>query len=1101
MFQKIKLILFIGLIFQSIQLLNAQNFSKFGRYKTNHFGTEDFAVAPQFLTGIQGKDGNLYFGNKSSIVSYNGVKWEKLTTNFSGLNLSQKIKGNILESKTGKLFLSSTKNVFVGRYNNLGYINYSDSGKVQYNPIYQTFEHKKEFGNIWNIFENDKQQVIFIAENSILSVDAKTKKVKEISKPKILNGLICQQACELSESILLIYRSPKNKKLSVNILLNKNNFEIKQITIPPFVEFVNLIGSIKHNNSWLVADIRGTIYKVFEVGGNLIWSLYQPEDFKVLTTLEINSFQTNGKHILVGTKRNGLLVFNDNGKLLRSFSESDELVDLYVHTFFFDHEYNIWLCLDNGIQVIETSNPVSVCQKKEGIQSTIERINISKKRKLLATHNELTIYKEDTVPGYFNYIKKCAESTYDIGNFKTSKGNKYFIISDQGIHVFDVESFQEENSNLRTIAFRLIQNPINKDEVFFTCEEGLGKVYRDKSDKWVSKIVYKTKEIASTFSLSTTSNLVFFEIRNKGICVYNPLTLKSYIITPPKKYLTSNLYTSNFQGEIIVGLEDAIGVLDLKKRTLIPILGIKNFMSKGRKQQIHRLCNINNSILWTMITPGSEGTKNDFEFGWIEKKNNAWSWNTKQVYGLKGAGIVFDVSKDQDQNYWIGTNNGLYFINEASLKKAPKTFEVVVDEVIVNDKTFLYRIDQSNLPFSELDYNNNSFKLIFHCNSFIDRGKMEYRYKLKGYIDNWSDWSKENVLNFSKISEGTYTIQIQGRNYYGETSSIYEHKITILPPWYRTIWAYLFYIIAFIALVYAIVQLALLRVKQQNQKLEETVQERTKEIAEQNKQLEHQKEEIEEKTKDILDSIQYAKRIQTTILPSKTRLKELFKEHFVLYLPKDIVSGDFYWAREINGTKIFAAVDCTGHGVPGSLVSIVGNNGLLRAVNEFKLVKPNEILDRLREIVIEAFKVDGQGDVKDGMDIALCAIDETENKLYYAGANNECVIIRNGEIIELKADKQPIGQFIEPKPFTLNEFDLEIGDCIYVYTDGYVDQFGGEKGKKFKSRPFKEMLVGLNQYDMERQLTEIHNTFNNWVQGHEQIDDVCVFGVKYSGKA
>ena len=245
-----------------------------------------------------------------------------------------------------------------------------------------------------------------------------------------------------------------------------------------------------------------------------------------------------------------------------------------------------------------------------------------------------------------------------------------------------------------------------------------------------------------------------------------------------------------------------------------------------------------------------------------------------------------------------------------------------------------------------------------------------------------------------------------------------------------------------------------------------------------------------------LDSIKYAKRIQDTILPSPTHLKGMFKDHFVLFLPKDIVSGDFYWADKFGDECLFAAVDCTGHGVPGALVSIVGNNGITRATNEFQLTEPASVLDKLREIVVQSFKTDGNADVKDGMDIGLVSINHETMKLKYAGANNECVIIRQGAIIQLSPDKQPIGQFINEKPFTQKEFDLEPGDSIYLFSDGYVDQFGGEKGKKFKSRPFRNFLAEINEDDMETQYQKVHDAFMDWKGEHEQIDDVCVFGVR-----
>jgi serine phosphatase RsbU (regulator of sigma subunit) len=396
-----------------------------------------------------------------------------------------------------------------------------------------------------------------------------------------------------------------------------------------------------------------------------------------------------------------------------------------------------------------------------------------------------------------------------------------------------------------------------------------------------------------------------------------------------------------------------------------------------------------------------------------------------------------------------------------------------------------------------LNYSQNTFKLTFHANSYSNIAPTTYSYKLEGFSDEWSQWSNLNFANFEKIPEGKYTFLVKARSAYGIESEVLKIDLIVNPPWYRTIFAYVVYFIGLIFIIYFVVHLSTQRVKKQNQKLEETVQERTKEIAEQNHQLEQQKEEIVEKTKDILDSIHYAKRIQTTILPNKTRLSEMFNQHFVFYRPKDIVSGDFYWARELNDLMVFSAVDCTGHGVPGALVSIVGNNGLIRAVNEFKLTEPKDILDKLREIVVDAFQTDGNTDVKDGMDIALCTIDKKSGVLKFAGANNECLIIRNGEVIELKPDKQPIGQFIDAKPFNQHEFQLEDGDCVYMTTDGYVDQFGGERMKKFKSKPFKALLTSIYQLDMQLQYKEIQQSFDAWKGDLDQVDDVCVFAVRY----
>jgi serine phosphatase RsbU (regulator of sigma subunit) len=271
------------------------------------------------------------------------------------------------------------------------------------------------------------------------------------------------------------------------------------------------------------------------------------------------------------------------------------------------------------------------------------------------------------------------------------------------------------------------------------------------------------------------------------------------------------------------------------------------------------------------------------------------------------------------------------------------------------------------------------------------------------------------------------------------------------------------------------------------------IQEQKQEVEQQKEVVEAAHYELEEKNQEIIDSITYAKRIQSAILPPVKLVKEYLKESFILYKPKDVVAGDFYWMEHEDGKVIFAAADCTGHGVPGAMVSVICNNALNRSVREYGLTKPGEILTKTREIVIQEFEK-SEEDVKDGMDIALCSLEG--NKLQYAGAHNPLWVIRKAKIIETKANKQPIGKFDNPEPYTTHSFDLQKGDSIYIFSDGYVDQFGGEKGKKFKAKAFRELLLSIQGKEMEMQKTIIDEAFETWKGSLEQIDDVCVIGVR-----
>ena len=275
-----------------------------------------------------------------------------------------------------------------------------------------------------------------------------------------------------------------------------------------------------------------------------------------------------------------------------------------------------------------------------------------------------------------------------------------------------------------------------------------------------------------------------------------------------------------------------------------------------------------------------------------------------------------------------------------------------------------------------------------------------------------------------------------------------------------------------------------------NTNLENKVRNRTIEI-------ERHRDMLSEKNREILDSINYAKRLQNAIMPTTEKIQEHLSQSFILFEPKDIVSGDFYWMDIRGDEMLIAAVDCTGHGVPGAMVSVVGSNNLNRCVKEFGLKYPAEILDKLTDLVIETFKTKAD-DVRDGMDIALCSINLKSKKLTYAGAHNPLWILRKNhdEITEIKANKQPVGMYEFRKPFVNHEVKLEEGDIVYLFSDGYADQFGGPRGKKLKHKTMKSMIVESRNENMQRQCETLRQKFFEWKGDVDQIDDVCIIGIR-----
>lgn len=252
-----------------------------------------------------------------------------------------------------------------------------------------------------------------------------------------------------------------------------------------------------------------------------------------------------------------------------------------------------------------------------------------------------------------------------------------------------------------------------------------------------------------------------------------------------------------------------------------------------------------------------------------------------------------------------------------------------------------------------------------------------------------------------------------------------------------------------------------------------------------------------EQNKDITDSIYYAQRIQQSILQSQEQLYQLNEKSFLLYKPKDIVSGDYYWFYEDEMYKYFAAIDCTGHGVPGAMMSMVANSMFKEVFINRKITSPSEILKALDEELEKSINRNNDVIFNDGMDVSLIQINKKTNELVFSGALRPILIVRNNDIIELKGSRYPIGFYsgIE-KTFSEITFQLKKQDCIYLFTDGYIDQFGGEKNKKLNKSNFKDLLLTINDMDMNEQEAFLEYAFNNWKQDNYQTDDVLVIGLK-----
>jgi len=393
----------------------------------------------------------------------------------------------------------------------------------------------------------------------------------------------------------------------------------------------------------------------------------------------------------------------------------------------------------------------------------------------------------------------------------------------------------------------------------------------------------------------------------------------------------------------------------------------------------------------------------------------------------------------------------------------------------------------SDKKYIELSYKDNFISFEFVALDYIFPEKNKYSFTMDGLDNNWSPPSTRRYVSYTNLPGGDYIFRIKASNSDGvwNNEGVAVH-IKVIPPWWKTNAFYAFCVIFSIAFIFGFIRFRTASIEKEKKILEQKVAERTAELA--------------QKNKDITSSIQYAKRIQDAILPTKEQIHKHFPDSFVLFKPKDIVSGDFYWFGEKMGRKIAACVDCTGHGVPGAFMSMIGTNLLNQIILENGITEPAAILSALNQGVRTALKQGIQSEIEttDGMDIALCSIDMNAKEVQFSSALRHLIIISNGKIEKVDGNKFPIGgaQLDTERIFTNHLKFLKKGDILYMFSDGYADQFGGEKGKKFMIKRLHTLLLSIYLFSMPEQKTLLEKELENWKGNHSQVDDVLVIGIR-----
>ncbi len=445
---------------------------------------------------------------------------------------------------------------------------------------------------------------------------------------------------------------------------------------------------------------------------------------------------------------------------------------------------------------------------------------------------------------------------------------------------------------------------------------------------------------------------------------------------------------------------------------------------------------------------------------------------------------ITDLYLDPEGNTWVvNEDQYLYKINAAKVDQYKPGFQLILKSV--HDNKGSYALDE--LLF---DYLDRSLVFNFSAPFYLKDHSTSYQYFVEGMSAGWSAWDDSPALSFPVLPVGRFTLHVRARNILGQSTSLKSYPIVIKPPWWLS---WMFIVLVGLILILIVIQIIRMRVKKlqrDKQILEQKVLERTAEI-------QRQKDEIAEQKKEIMDSIYYARRIQKAVLPDDHLVNKNLPEHFVLYLPRDIVSGDFYWIAEKEDLTIFAAADCTGHGVPGAFMSMLGMSYLKEIVNKGKRLSSARILDKLRNHVKTTLSQSTKGGQQDGMDISLCILTKDRKSLQYSGAFHPLYLIRNGNLSEYKPDLMPIGIYIrKEKPFKSHNIRTAKGDCYYLFSDGYADQFGGENRKKFLARSFKKLLLSIHNKPMQEQREILFETLKQWMDGYEQVDDILVIGFR-----
>lgn len=795
-------------------------------------------------------------------------------------------------------------------------------------------------------------------------------------------------------------------------------------------------------------DSRGTIWTSnpdwYGLGGGI--SRFEGDKFTPFTKkngLQDDKIQCIAEdmegNILIGTNENGLLVFKGEQFLIFSEQNFQEnrpgLINGQVYAILESTDGKIWFGTDGGISIY---NPAD---------NTFE--NHTPTNSML--HNRIRFLCEDVQ-------KNVWIGTDGGGIFRYLRASRRFV------QEYDLNNFFLDQVN--TVRYMISDS---KGRVWIGSNKCLGWADVRQSTKGYFTQGDGISGNTITAIFADSHGNIWQGAQGKGMAILS-VAGKKFSLLDTLKGITPKSFVEDKSGNIWVGTESE---------------GIY-LLSPSRK--VIRHLTVRDGLLENTINFLQNDHEGNIYIGTLKGLQKYLATKDRLITYTKRNGYVGIESKDHasyldHQGYlWFGTANGAVRYNPSVKENTDKQPLVRIVRMQVDFE------NRAMKPGLKLGFKQNTISFEYLCVSLTNPDALRYQVKLEGLEEEWQQPTQQGNVTYYNIPPGKYTFHVKARNAYGVWNDPpLSYSFTIKPPFYRQWWFVLLALVSGIGGVWLYIMMRERNLRNEKKVLEEKVEERTHE-------LRYAYDEIALKNKDITDSIRYAQRIQFAILPPKI----IFDETFVLFRPKDIVSGDFYWMITLGEREYMAAIDCTGHGVPGAFMSFIGYSSLNKIVREHNITTPNEILRHLNTEVNTALHRQTDETMSDGMDLSLVCYHRPTCRLEFAGAYNSICIVRNGELTEYKADRYPIGfATASDKMFTNLELVVEPGDMLYMYTDGYADQFGGPEGKKFRSKPMKALLAEIAHHPAKEQKELLDRHILNWKGDYDQIDDILVMGRRF----